>query len=154
MRVGLDDGVVDAIRESSQTRFDEGVLSVAEAIEFPTTGGRTAHAFYYAPRNAAVDAGPRRGLSAVASAEVEDPACDAPPLLAIGHGGPTASASRALDPRIQFWTSRGFAVVDVNYGGSAGYGREYRERLRGEWGHVDVDDMVHAAQHLAADRSC
>jgi dipeptidyl aminopeptidase/acylaminoacyl peptidase len=169
VRVGLDDGVVDVIKESSETQFDEAVLSVAEAIEFPTTGGRTAHAFYYAPRNAAVDAGPRRGLSAVALAEVEGQSGtggipttgglkasgyrsyqSAPPLIAIGHGGPTASASRALDPRIQFWTSRGFAVVDVNYGGSAGYGREYRERLRGEWGHVDVDDMVHAAQHLAA----
>jgi dipeptidyl aminopeptidase/acylaminoacyl peptidase len=123
---------VEVIKESSAATFDSGVLSVAEAVEFPTAGGRTAHAFYYAPRNQAI---------------VGE---GAPPLIAISHGGPTAATGRALDPKIQFWTSRGFAVVDVNYGGSAGYGREYRERLRGEWGHVDVDDMVHAARYLAA----
>ena len=129
VRIGLEDRAVEVIKESSAATFDPSVLSVAEAIEFPTAGGRTAHAFYYPPRG---------GLQA-----------SAPPLIAFSHGGPTASAGRALDPRIQFWTSRGFAVVDVNYGGSAGYGREYRGRLRGEWGHVDVDDMVHAVQYLA-----
>jgi dipeptidyl aminopeptidase/acylaminoacyl peptidase len=132
VRVGLDAGAVEVIREASTATFDPGVLSVAEAIEFPTTAGRTAHAFYYPPRNDAVK--PGEGF---------------PPLIAFSHGGPTAATGRALDPKIQFWTSRGFAVVDVNYGGSAGYGREYRERLRGEWGHVDVDDMVHAVRYLA-----
>ncbi len=76
-----------------------------------------------------------------------DPVCV--PVIAISHGGPTAAASRALDLKIQFWTGRGFAVVDVNYGGSTGFGRAYRERLRGEWGRVDVDDMVHAIRYLA-----
>jgi dipeptidyl aminopeptidase/acylaminoacyl peptidase len=132
VRIGIDDGSVEVIKESSAATFDPGVLSVAEAIEFPTAGGRTAHAFYYAPRNQEIQGE------------------GAPPLIAFSHGGPTAAAGRALDPKIQFWTSRGFAVVDVNYGGSSGYGRAYRERLRGEWGHVDVDDMVHAVQHLAA----
>jgi dipeptidyl aminopeptidase/acylaminoacyl peptidase len=71
-------------------------------------------------------------------------------LLVLSHGGPTSQADSALDPRIQFWTSRGFAVVDVNYGGSTGYGRTYRERLRGRWGEVDVADCLNAARHLAA----
>ena len=71
-----------------------------------------------------------------------------PPLLVKSHGGPTAAASPALDLRIQFWTSRGFSVVDVDYGGSTGYGRAYRELLRGLWGVVDVEDCVHAARAL------
>jgi dipeptidyl aminopeptidase/acylaminoacyl peptidase len=72
-------------------------------------------------------------------------------LIAISHGGPTTAAAATLDLRIQFWTSRGFAVVDVNYGGSSGYGRGYRERLAGQWGIVDVDDMVNAVRHLVSE---
>ena len=76
------------------------------------------------------------------------PRGDRAPLIVIGHGGPTAAAKTTFDLAIQFWTSRGFAVADVNYGGSSGYGRDYRERLKGEWGVVDVADIVYVAQHL------
>ena len=131
VRVSLGDAVVEVIRESSPATFEPGYLSVAEAIEYPTAGGEAAHAFYYPPRNR--DAHSTSGR---------------PPVIAISHGGPTAASTRTLDVRIQYWTSRGFAVVDVNYGGSTGFGRRYRERLRGEWGHVDVDDMIHAVTHL------
>src|SRR5205085_10058995 len=101
-------------------------------IEFPTEDGLTAYAFYYPPRN--------RDFVA--------PTGERPPLLVKSHGGPTAAASPALALAIQYWTSRGFAVLDVNYGGSTGYGREYRRRLNGQWGIVDVDDCVNGARHL------
>ncbi len=107
-------------------------ISVPEAIEFPTEGGLTAHAFHYPPRNPDFEA---------ANGEK-------PPLIVISHGGPTAQASPTLDLRKAYWTSRGFALVDVNYGGSTGYGRAYRERLAGQWGVVDVDDCVNAALYL------
>lgn len=108
-------------------------ISVPEAIEFPTEDGLTAHAFYYPPLNP----------------DFEATEGDKPPLIVISHGGPTAQASPTLDLRKAFWTSRGFAMVDVNYGGSTGYGRAYRERLAGKWGVVDVDDCVNAARYLA-----
>ena len=98
-----------------------------------SAGGRTAHAFHYAPRNAAFEA----------------PAGEHPPLIVISHGGPTAMATNALKLAIQFWTSRGFAVLDVNYGGSTGYGRAYRRLLSGQWGIVDVEDCVAGARFLA-----
>jgi dipeptidyl aminopeptidase/acylaminoacyl peptidase len=123
----------EVIRRSTDLRFETGYISVPEAIEFPTTGGRTAHAFYYPPQN--------RDFSATPG--------EKPPLIVKVHGGPTAAASNVFAMGIQFWTSRGFAVVDVNYGGSTGYGRQYRERLRGQWGIVDVDDSVNAARYLA-----
>jgi dipeptidyl aminopeptidase/acylaminoacyl peptidase len=107
---------------------------VAEPLAFKAGDGRVAHAFYYAPRNS----------------RFTPPADERPPLIAIGHGGPTAAASSGLDLRIQYWTTRGFAVVDVNYSGSSGYGRSYRDRLAGQWGIVDVGDMVAAARHLVA----
>jgi dipeptidyl aminopeptidase/acylaminoacyl peptidase len=122
----------DVLRRSSTVDIDAGYFSTPQAIEFPTTGGRTAHAFYYPPRN--------RDFVA--------PPDERPPLLVISHGGPTGSTSARFRLEIQFWTSRGFAVVDVNYGGSTGYGRAYRERLRDQWGVVDVDDCVHAASYL------
>jgi dipeptidyl aminopeptidase/acylaminoacyl peptidase len=109
-------------------------LSVPEAIEFPTTHDLTAHGFYYAPYNN----------------DFAAPAGDLPPLIVISHGGPTGSTSTSLDLEIQYWTSRGFAVLDVNYGGSTGYGRAYRQRLNGQWGIVDVDDCVNGAQYLTA----
>jgi dipeptidyl aminopeptidase/acylaminoacyl peptidase len=113
--------------------LDPNYISRPEAIEFPTAEGRTAHALYYRPTN--TDFGGPEG--------------ERPPLLVRSHGGPTAAASTTLNLTTQYWTSRGFAVVDVNYGGSTGYGRAYRERLDGQWGMVDVDDCVHAAGHLA-----
>ncbi|MCU1450799.1 MAG: peptidase family, catalytic domain protein [Acidimicrobiales bacterium] len=124
-----------ALRRSRPTAVDAGYVSAAEPIEFSTEGSRTAHALWYPPANR----------------DVEAPAGELPPLIVMSHGGPTSSASPALSLSTQFWTSRGFAVVDVNYGGSTGYGREYRQRLRGQWGVVDVDDCVNAARHLAAE---
>ena len=116
-------------------------ISVGEAITFPTAGGAVAHATYYAPRNGSH--APVPGLL--------------PPLMVLTHGGPTGATSAAYSPRVQFWTTRGFAVVDVDYRGSTGYGRAYREALRDAWGVADVDDCVAAAQYLAeqgmADRS-
>ena len=108
-------------------------MSRPTPITFPTEGERTAHGLYYPPANA--------GYAA--------PADERPPLIVKSHGGPTSAAQTYLDPRIQFWTSRGFAVLDVNYGGSSGYGRAYRQRLTGRWGIVDVDDCVNGARYLA-----
>ncbi|HYP02353.1 MAG TPA: prolyl oligopeptidase family serine peptidase, partial [Pyrinomonadaceae bacterium] len=125
----------ETLRRANELKFDEGYLSIAQAIEFPTTGGQTAHAFYYPPRNRDFDA----------------PAGERPPLLVKSHGGPTAMASTTLSLSIQYWTSRGIAVLDVNYGGSTGYGREYRLRLNDTWGITDVDDCANGARALAAE---
>jgi len=132
VRLDLDTGEFEVLRCSSDVSMDAGYISAPEAIEFPTEGELTAHGLYYAPRNPYFAAG----------------ADERPPLLVISHGGPTASASSALSWAIQYWTSRGFAVVDVNYGGSVGYGRPYRQRLNDQWGVVDVDDCVNAARYL------
>jgi dipeptidyl aminopeptidase/acylaminoacyl peptidase len=127
--------VKETLRRSRPATPDRGYLSAAQPIEFSTEGGETAHALWYEPANP----------------DAKAPAEELPPLIVMSHGGPTASASPALNLATQFWTSRGFAVVDVNYGGSTGYGREYRQRLRGRWGTVDVDDCVNAARHLATE---
>ncbi|MBI2187668.1 MAG: S9 family peptidase [Acidobacteria bacterium] len=134
VRVDLVTGAVETIREASTLRLDPGDVSIAEPIEFPTDGDRTAHAFYYAPRNK----------------DYAPPPGQAPPLIVISHGGPTSAAHPTFDLHVQFWTGRGFAVVDVNYGGSSGYGRAYRERLNGQWGVVDVADVINAARFLSA----
>jgi dipeptidyl aminopeptidase/acylaminoacyl peptidase len=107
-------------------------FSVARHVEFPTEDGKTAHGFYYPPSNP----------------DYAAPEGEKPPLVVKCHGGPTSSASGALDLRIQYWTSRGIAVLDVDYGGSTGYGREYRDRLHLRWGIVDVDDCVNGAKYL------
>lgn len=120
------------LRRVSDVTIDDGYLSIPQAVEFPTTDGQTAHAFFYPPRN--------RDYTA--------PPGERPPLLVKSHGGPTAAASTTLRLEIQYWTSRGVSVLDVNYGGSTGYGRVYRERLRGQWGIVDVDDCVNGARYL------
>lgn len=125
---------VDVLRSADALGIDEGSVSVAEPISFPTDEGGTAHAYYYPPRNA--------GFAA--------PEGELPPLVVHAHGGPTSEATPDLNAYVQYFTSRGFAFVDVNYGGSTGYGREYRERLYGRWGVVDVRDCIAAAQHLAA----
>ena len=108
-------------------------LTKVEPVEFPTTGSKTAFGLFYPPHN---------------SDYIGD-ANERPPLLVKCHGGPTSSASSTLNLGTQFWTSRGIAVLDVNYGGSTGFGREYRERLKLNWGVVDVDDCVNGAKFLA-----
>lgn len=129
----LSTGQCEELRQSTSLRLDVSYISIPEKIEFPTNDGQRAHAFYYAPQNPSFIA----------------PDEEKPPLLVKSHGGPTSSLSSALSLDTQFWTSRGFAVVDVNYGGSTGYGREYRERLYGKWGIVDVNDCVNAAIYLS-----
>jgi dienelactone hydrolase len=133
-RVDLATGAVETLRAASSTGVDAAFLSAPEAIEFPTGDGLTAHAFSYAPRSGIFRAPPG----------------ERPPLIVVSHGGPTAASHRRLNLEVQYWTSRGFAVVDVNYGGSTGYGRAYRQRLREQWGIVDVADCVNAAKHLVA----
>jgi dipeptidyl aminopeptidase/acylaminoacyl peptidase len=132
VRHDLSTGETVTIRRSSDVEIDPGVISIPVAIEFPTEGGLTAHGLFYAPK----------------SVDYRAPEGELPPLVVISHGGPTSAASTALSLPLQYWTSRGFAVLDVNYGGSTGYGRAYRERLNGAWGIVDVDDCVHGAMHL------
>ena len=120
------------LRRASDNNLDTGYLSTPQAIAFPTEQGRTAHALFYPPCN--------RDYTA--------PTNERPPLLVKSHGGPTAAAGSTLSLGIQYWTSRGVAVLDVNYGGSTGYGRAYRQRLNGQWGIVDVDDCANGARYL------
>ncbi len=132
VRLDLATSRLEVLRRSSNVDVDPGYLSIPQAIEFPTAGGSTAHAFYYPPRNR----------------DFAGPAGERPPLLVISHGGPTGATSVRLRLEIQFWTSRGFGVLDVNYRGSTGYGRAYRAALNGAWGIADVDDCVHGARYL------
>jgi dipeptidyl aminopeptidase/acylaminoacyl peptidase len=125
-------GKATTLRTAGESPLLGDSISVAAPIEFSSAGGRIAHAFYYAPTN------PRfRPVPGTL-----------PPLLALVHGGPTSQASPALRASVQFWTSRGIAVVDVNYGGSSGYGRAYRQELNGNWGVVDVEDVIAAVRFL------
>jgi dipeptidyl aminopeptidase/acylaminoacyl peptidase len=123
---------LEVLRRSTDMVIDAGYVSIPKAIEFPTEHGLTAYAFYYPPKNQ----------------DFLAPIGEKPPLLVISHGGPTSMVSSKLDLMIQYWTSRGFALLNVNYGGSTGYGRSYRQRLSGQWGVVDVDDCVNGARHL------
>jgi dipeptidyl aminopeptidase/acylaminoacyl peptidase len=131
--IDLTNGKSQELKVATTVAIDPEMISSSKIIEFPTTNGLRAYAFYYPPRNK----------------DFHAPPDEKPPLLVKSHGGPTSSLSSALNLEIQFWTSRGFAVVDVNYGGSTSYGRRYRERLYGQWGIVDVDDCTNAALHLA-----
>jgi dipeptidyl aminopeptidase/acylaminoacyl peptidase len=133
VRMELASGKREVLRRAMEAEIDPGYLSVPEPIEFPTEKGNTAFALFYRPRNG----------------DYVAPAGERPPLMVRSHGGPTSATSSGFNLGIQYWTSRGFAVVDVNYGGSTGYGREYRQRLEGLWGVVDVDDCVNAARWLA-----
>ena len=126
------DRTINKLRLSNELKIDPGYISVPQPVEFPTENGLTAHAFFYPAVN--------RDFNA--------PAGEKSPLLVMIHGGPTSEASPVFRLGIQYWTSRGIAVLDVNYGGSTGYGRSYRERLKGEWGVVDVDDCVNGARYL------
>jgi len=123
----------EVLRRSSSVKIDSKYLSVPKAIEFATQNGLTAHAFFYAPRNR----------------DYTGSSKEKPPLIVQSHGGPTSASSSTLSWGFQYWTSRGFAVLDVNYGGSTGYGREYRQRLNGQWGVVDVEDCENGARYLS-----
>lgn len=125
------------VRRCREDSIDRGFLSIPQALRFPSVGGREAHAFFYPPCN--------RDFEASDSGEL-------PPLMVISHGGPTGASSPTLDLSRQFWTSRGFAILDVNYGGSTGYGRKYRDLLKGNWGIIDVEDCIEGARYLAAQR--
>jgi dipeptidyl aminopeptidase/acylaminoacyl peptidase len=126
-------GAHRVLHQPSQLGVDRGYLSIPEAISFPSRLG-VAHAWFYPPRHPS-----HRG-----------PAGAKPPLIVTIHGGPTSVSKATLNLSRQYWTSRGFALVDVNYGGSTTYGRAYRERLRGQWGVVDVEDAIAAVDFLVA----
>ena len=132
IRYDPDRRIFDTLRRASEIAFDHGYLSLPEAIRFPTGDGVSGHGFFYPPRN--LDYNLPDGVL--------------PPLIVITHSGPTSLAGNALNLKIQFWTSRGFAVLDVNYRGSTGFGRDYRHRLEGQWGVADVEDCVNGAEYL------
>jgi len=133
LRLDLATGRTVVLRRSFEPVIDPGYFSLPQGVEFPTENNLTAHGFFYPPANSDYTA----------------PAGELPPLMVISHGGPTDATSTGLDYDIQYWTSRGFAVLDVNYGGSSGYGRAYRMRLKDNWGIVDVDDCCNGARWLA-----
>lgn len=122
-----------AERATTEMKVEKKYISKPQTIEFKTEGNKTAFAFFYPPQNGDFIA----------------PAGELPPLIVFSHGGPTGQTSNVLSLSVQYWTSRGFAIVDVNYGGSTGFGREYRERLKRSWGIVDMQDCENAARYLA-----
>ncbi len=132
-RVDVEFGVVETLRPPRDLGVDPGFVSVPEHVAFPSDDGRTAYALFYPP----------------AHPDLTGPEGELPPLIVEIHGGPTAAAEPVFSTAVQYWTSRGFAVVDVNYGGSTGYGRAFREELLGQWGVVDVADCLAAARYLA-----
>jgi dipeptidyl aminopeptidase/acylaminoacyl peptidase len=132
VRLDVNAGRLHVLESSVQYPISNEYISAGEHITYPTERGLSAYGFYHPPQNPAYEA----------------PAGQLPPLIVNAHGGPTGSTKNALDMGVQFYTSRGFAVLNINYGGSAGYGRKYRNRLRGQWGVVDVEDAVNGAQYL------
>ncbi len=133
VEMDLTSGDMTVLRKASELEIEPGYLSIPESVEFPTENGLTAFGFYYPPNN-----NDFVGLKG-----------ELPPLLVISHGGPTGQTDASFNLAIQYWTSRGFAVLDVNYGGSTGYGRKFRRRLYGKWGEVDVDDCTNGAVYMA-----
>jgi len=133
VQLDLESGVHTVLRESSDVLLAEEDIAPAEAVSYPAGAGTVAHGFFYLPRNH----------------RFKPPAGDLPPLLVLSHGGPTAATGSGFNPRIQYFTTRGFAVLDVNYRGSTGYGRAYREQLDGQWGVADVEDCAAGAAWLA-----
>lgn len=131
LRLDLQSGALHEVTCAYDWTQNKADIALPEAVEFDSAEGRRAYAFLYRPTNARASA----------------PPAAKPPLLVKAHGGPTAQSDPALKPAVQYWTSRGFAVMDVNYGGSTGYGRAYRESLYGRWGVVDVEDCLAAARH-------
>jgi dipeptidyl aminopeptidase/acylaminoacyl peptidase len=132
--VDPDTAAVEVVRSSRELDLDPRYLSIPRPVEFPTGDGETAHALYYPPANP----------------DAEAPDGELPPLVVTCHGGPTAGVVDRLKLGVQYLTSRGIAVADVDYRGSTGYGRAYREALKGRWGEVDTEDCVNVARHLAA----
>ncbi len=133
VRMDTTTGQQETLRQSSSLTLDDGWISVGKQIAFPTENGLTAYGFYYPPRNP----------------DFAAPEGELPPLRVMSHGGPTSQVFNGFNPGTLYWTSRGFAVLDVNYGGSTGYGRAYRDRLKGQWGVVDLDDCTNGARYLA-----
>lgn len=132
VQLDIASGEIKSIYPPRDFVIDSGYLSTPRPIEFSTSNGFAARGFFYAPRNCDFFAQPN----------------ELPPLIVTAHGGPTNSTQATLDLAVQYWTSRGFAVLDVNYRGSTGYGRAYREQLYGQWGLADVDDCVNGALYL------
>ena len=137
--ISLSTGVHTVVRQAGAAAIGSEWLSRPRSIDFPTAHGinganRSAHAWFYPPT----------------SPDHQPLPDEHPPLMVILHGGPTSHAGPAFKSAVQFWTTRGFAVVDVNYGGSTGFGRAYRERLRGQWGVVDLQDAVAAVDYLVS----
>jgi len=123
----------EVLQYGSDVELDAAYISTPEHVTVPTRDGAEAHALVYPPTNP----------------DVEPPDDERPPVVVFAHGGPTAATHPAFDLDAQYFTSRGFAVADVNYRGSTGYGRAYREALYGEWGVLDVRDCIDTANHLA-----
>lgn len=132
-RYDISENKLSCLNEKTEFPLDSLEISPAEPIEFPSKNNRLSYGFYYRPNNSKYDA----------------PEKTFPPLIVMSHGGPTGMTNPSLNSGIQFWTNRGFAVVDVNYGGSTGYGNKYRNSLKGNWGIVDVEDCIAAALYLA-----
>jgi dipeptidyl aminopeptidase/acylaminoacyl peptidase len=133
MKLNLQTLEAAPLDKAVELHIDPAYFSQSKFIEFPTYGNRTAYGYFYAPAN--------KNFTGIGQ--------ELPPLLVFSHGGPTGSADPSFNYRIQYWTSRGFAVLDVNYGGSVGFGRAYRDRLKGQWGIVDVKDCEMGALYLA-----
>ena len=125
-------GKIKVIRSSQEVSLDPDYISEGKFVEFSTVDNKKAYAYYYPPKNKEYKI-------------IQD---QPPPLIVKCHGGPTSFSNNSLNLQVQYWTSRGFAYVDVNYGGSSGFGREYRQRLNGKWGIVDVQDCAKAVEHL------
>jgi dipeptidyl aminopeptidase/acylaminoacyl peptidase len=136
VRLDLNDDETKVLKRSDSITIDEGYLSTPKPIKYPTEKHLTAHAIFYPPKNT----------------DYNGPKNDLPPLIVKVHGGPTSMTTTTLNLGIQYWTSRGFGLVDVNYGGSTGYGRSYMRRLNGNWGVVDVDDSINAAKYLIMEK--
>ena len=133
VRIDLATGAHRVLATSATELPDPSYLSTPRRVAFASTDDRVVHAYYYPPRNA----------------DFVAPAGERPPVIVQGHGGPTAMTNNGLRLGNQYWTSRGFAILDVDYAGSSGYGRAFRDALREEWGIADVDDFVAGARHVA-----
>ncbi len=134
IRVDVETGATLVLASSLADPPSAALISAPQTLTYPSAGGRMAHAFFHPPCNP----------------DFAAPAGELPPLIVTSHGGPTSMSAGSLRLALQFWTSRGFAVLDVNYGGSSGFGRAYRRLLDGQWGVVDVEDCVAGAQFVAA----